>query len=500
MPLPSDRTEFSLETHPDPTTKPMRPAARVPQPPVPRKRRTHWPAVIVMIATGVLIAVGARFVRAPNRVVDGPDTPKPTPAAPTENANRTATTGVPAVQGVETSSEKLVLGVAKKGGLAGTPANARSRGGSDSVALDRPAKFAQKEMLYRLNRDRFQACAFSARGARAIVLSEGSLDIYNLVQREGKSEGPGPLELLNSQLTDPQRRPTAVAVSDDGRHAYLTTALVSDTERDGKPRGKLFNAVIHHEYQQTPELLFGPALDSSGKTQYQCVAVAPDGGVLAAGTLRPAVASWWNGAVKPPPRREIEHLLGDGVSALAFSADGKRVLFGGRERDLVLRTLGILDNSPPLRLQGHAKGVRCAAFSADGRFAISGGSDGKVCIWDFTGPAPPGGYLRPAKEIAWHDGDVYSVAFALSDDRFLTGGEDGFFCLGEVSRSQQLLRERADDSSSRVHAVGFSPDGKYALYATERSIGRCLLQTPPLGDARSGGANADALAKPLSIR
>jgi WD40 repeat protein len=331
-------------------------------------------------------------------------------------------------------------------------------------------------------------------------LSEGSIDIYDLTIRGGHSDGPGPLELLNPQLADPTLRPTAVAVSADGRNAYLATALTSDSERDGKPKGTLFNVVIHHEYQQAPEVLFGPAIESGSKPQFQCIAVSRDGSVMAAGTLRSGIASWWNGAVKPSQRRDIDRVGTDAISALAFSADGSRVLFGGRERDLTLRSLGVLDSTPVLRLQGHPKGVRCVAFSADGKFAVSGGSDGKVCVWDFTGPAPASGYLKPAKELLWHEGDVYSVAFATAGDRFLTGGEDGYFCMGEVSRPQQLLHERAGDAPSKVYAVSFSADDAHALYATERSISSYLLRNPPAAEARTSGRDNVAVDKPLSIR
>jgi serine/threonine protein kinase len=497
MPSPSDRTVHSMETHLDPTIIPL-PAPPAVQRAVPR---THWRAVIAMVIVGVVFAVGARYFQkpAPNDLSsEAVPTPGPAPAPVPLPTAMPITEKEP---GPAPLPERTQLAIAKAGGAsADASALARSAGDYPSKALVRPMSFTRRESLYRLNREQFHVVALSAGGGWAAVVTEGNLDIYNLAARGEKSQGPGSLDQLTPGLTDPARTPTAVAITADGRHAYLTTTKSSDTERDGKPKGSLFNVVVHHEYQQSPEVLFGPAVESGGRSEYQCVAVSVDGKVLAAGTLKSGDASWWNGAVKPPECRNFKHRVGEAVSALAFSADGKRVLFCGRDRDLCLHTLDFLGGAPPLLLKGHPKGVRCAAFSADGRFAISGGRDGKVCVWDFTGPPPTDGFLRPAKELSWHDGEVNSVAFAPAGDRFLTGGEDGFFCLGEVSRSDQLFRERPDVPPTQVRGVAFSRDGVYALYATEGSLGRYLLQLPSLAEARPPGKGSAASPKPLSIQ
>jgi hypothetical protein len=89
------------------------------------------------------------------------------------------------------------------------------------------------------------------------------------------------------------------------------------------------------------------------------------------------------------------------------------------------------------------------------------------------------------------------VAFAPSGDRFLSGGADGLLCMGQVSRSDQLFRERPDVMPAQVKAVAFSGDGADALYATDRSIGRFLLRPP--ATARTGGGAA-AVAKPFATR
>jgi serine/threonine-protein kinase len=502
MPGPSDRTVASIETQLAENIPPPQTIAAT----RPTRRRTHWPAMLAMVAAGVVIAAGARYFQTRNHddseVVVSPQTAAsllpPPSSAPAVSAvplaahsNSTDSTPLPPPEKLRLAEAKLA-GRGVRGAAAG-----RLLAGDPAAGIARTASFVRRETLYRLHAEQVSAIAFSAGGGRAAVVSDEHLDVYDLASRGAKL--PVALEQLSPGLSDSARTPTAVAVSADGRNAYLTTTAPIGGE--GNNKSDLVNAVIHWEYQQTPVVLLGPPIDagSNGKPEYLCVAVAPDGGVLAAGALRSGAASWWNGAVKPPERRDFKHLVGDAVSALAFSADGKRVLFCGRDRDLCLHTLGLLGGAPPLPMKGHPKGARCAAFSADGRFAVSGGRDGKVCVWDFTGPPPADGILRPAKELIWHEGEVKAVAFAPAGDRFVTGGEDGYFCLGEVGRSDRIFRERLDVRPARVRAVAFSGDGNYALYATDQSIGRFFPGPPPLAEIRHFGGGTSAVAKPSTV-
>jgi hypothetical protein len=351
----------------------------------------------------------------------------------------------------------------------------------------------RRSILHPINADLVHAVAFAGGGERAAVVSGDHFDVYDLAGKEGRQTSI-PLEQLAPGLADRLRVPKAICLSADGQHAYLATTA----ERPGK-KGSRLNAVVHWAYGQDPATLYGPPVEGGGRSDLLCVGVSPDRSVLAAGELRSACAIWWNGAVDQSEGREFKHLVGEAVAGLAFSPDGKRVLFCGRDRDLCLHTFGVLGGEKPLPFKGHPRGSRCAAFSADGRFAVSGGKDGKVCVWDFTGPAPADGILRPTRELSWHKGEVKAVAFAPSGDRFLSGGEDGVVCLGQVSRSEQLLREAVEASAAQVLAVAFSGDGVNALYATERSLGRLLLRPPPLAELRVAG-RCEAVAKPLLTR
>jgi serine/threonine protein kinase len=493
MPSPGARTTHSLDTHLDPTILPGRVELPRPSPPEPTRRRTRWvPVGLLVVVIGGLIGVGARFL--PKHAE--PDSPREPPVPHTEikpvsTAERIAPSEADTPHA---PPEPVRPGIAKgNGGLTDGVALARPGSGDYAKAANRPVSFVRRQPLHQFGADPVRAVAFIAGGGRAAVVCGDHFDVYDLAPKVGRL-APVPLGELLPGLEEPSRAPTAIALSADGRHAYLATTA----ERPGTRKGSLFNAVVHWEYGKSPATLYGPPVEGGGKPELLCVGASTTGSVLAAGVLKSACAVWWNSAASQSDGREFKHLVGDAVAGLAFSPDGKRVLFCGRDQDLCLHTFGVLGGEKPLPFRGHPKGSHCAAFSADGRFAVSGGRDGKLCVWDFDGPAPADGILRPTKELSWHNGEVKSVAFAPSGDRFVTGGEDGYVCVGEAGRSEQVVRERAEAASAQVLAVAFSGDGASAYYATDRSLGRILLRPPTLAEARGPGGGGSAIAKPLS--
>jgi WD40 repeat protein len=71
--------------------------------------------------------------------------------------------------------------------------------------------------------------------------------------------------------------------------------------------------------------------------------------------------------------------VGGSVSALAISADGKRVLTGNLEGEVTLwDSAGVLQR----RFDWGVKKPIAATFSADGLRAAVGGADGQIVIWD----------------------------------------------------------------------------------------------------------------------
>jgi WD40 repeat protein len=69
-----------------------------------------------------------------------------------------------------------------------------------------------------------------------------------------------------------------------------------------------------------------------------------------------------------------------GVSAVAFSPDGRHIVSGSSDR--TVRLLELASGSEIARFEGHTGGVNAVAFSPDGRHIASGSDDRTVRLWD----------------------------------------------------------------------------------------------------------------------
>jgi WD40 repeat protein len=118
-----------------------------------------------------------------------------------------------------------------------------------------------------------------------------------------------------------------------------------------------------------------------------CVALTPDGQVLAANDENGGVRFW-----DTATGRELRRVVRSGqVSALAFAPDG-RTLAEGRT-DGVVRLLETATGGERQAFPGHRGAISSLAWSTDGRLLVSGSRDTTALVWDATG-LPSAGPLR----------------------------------------------------------------------------------------------------------
>jgi RNA polymerase sigma factor (sigma-70 family) len=146
----------------------------------------------------------------------------------------------------------------------------------------------------------------------------------------------------------------------------------------------------------------------------------------------------------------------DGVMAMAFSPDGKRVLSGGAcygDGDPTVRLWDVATGKELLKLHGHTGGVYSLAFLS-GKRAVSGGAEGTIRIWDLEAG-------KELQRLEGHEGTVYGLAVSPDGKSLLTGGEDSTVRLWDLTTGKEV--RRFEGHTDRVRAVAFSPDGKQAL-------------------------------------
>jgi WD40 repeat protein len=138
-----------------------------------------------------------------------------------------------------------------------------------------------------------------------------------------------------------------------------------------------------------------------------------------------------------------------GVSSVALSPDGRRIVSGGSDRTLKLWDA---QTGKEIRiLKGHSKVVLCVAFSPDGRRIVSGSWDRTLKLWD----AETG---EEIKTLKGHSDSVWSVAFGPDSRRIVSGSWDKTLKIWDAKTGEEMKILKGHQGW--VSSVAFSPDGR----------------------------------------
>lgn len=146
------------------------------------------------------------------------------------------------------------------------------------------------------------------------------------------------------------------------------------------------------------------------------------------------------------------------VNALAFSADGTRLISGSEDRTAIVWDTG--SRRRLLTLEGHADGVNAAAVTPDGLRAITASSDRTLRVWRVA----DGAVLAT---LQGHTGRVQALAIAPSGRSIASGSDDGRIMLWDVSGAST---RSIDVGAVRIDALSFHPSDDL-LVATVTAAG-----------------------------
>jgi tetratricopeptide (TPR) repeat protein/glucose/arabinose dehydrogenase len=182
---------------------------------------------------------------------------------------------------------------------------------------------------------------------------------------------------------------------------------------------------------------------------------------------------------------------------VAFSPDGSLLASVGWPPDGTTKVWRIPPRESDL-LRGHRDGLTALAYSPDGRRLVSGSADGLVKVWGVA--STTGGVTEYAREIATLPANVGPVGWldlAPGGKLLAVGGQARTLTVWDLatSRAVAVLKRQ----NSRRSPVVFSPDGKTLAYGSDPNTVRLWDVATWHGIAAFQGAPRTADGQPLHV-
>jgi WD40 repeat protein/serine/threonine protein kinase len=194
-----------------------------------------------------------------------------------------------------------------------------------------------------------------------------------------------------------------------------------------------------------------------------CLAYSPAGHRVALGTgfNGLGIVQIWDDTT-PETLRIFKGFMGP-ITALAFSADGRRLTGGGP--DGVVRIWDIDDDVEIAPRPGHVYPVNTVAVSIDGRYLLSGGLDHHLHRWDLASD-PPG---REVQRLEGHGGPITAVVIRPDGKQAMSSSGDGTVRLWDLEALREIGRCEISAldiafTDEGLRAVGGRQGSAYAVW------------------------------------
>jgi eukaryotic-like serine/threonine-protein kinase len=146
--------------------------------------------------------------------------------------------------------------------------------------------------------------------------------------------------------------------------------------------------------------------------------------------------------------------LGTEVWSLAYSPDGRRLIWGGASPNLAVCEP---PDGPPHIIHAGEGGTPSLAFSPDGRAIARGGGDGSVRLWDADSK-------RELATHQWQDRRVYGLAFSPDGKTLAAGAYDGSIKVWDLGTGRE--RPAPPAQPLPIGALQYTPDGRTLVAST----------------------------------